>query len=323
MKRMMLIAAIVVVMAAISVVPAVAHGAQGVPYPGVYDRGPRPHAMGTAWGNLYYVVRGDTLYSIGLRFGLYWPVIAQANGISSPPSTQAGQCLIIPGLGAMPPYPVPPPHPVPPPPHPPAPWPPPPIPMPIPPPTPIPPATSAIRIDSPLPGAILPATFTVSGWGRGLFEGNVVVRAYNAQRVLLAEKATVLQGPNVGTGGEGTWSVQLTVSTPPGTQGVIEASSPQPTPAMAAATVVFGSGSSGTVIYPPGQCQIQASTGKPIYNAPNGQVIGNFASNGWFNALERQTISGMNWYKIQPGGSATPPAWAPTSSLSAISTGCR
>jgi hypothetical protein len=319
MKRMMLIAAIVIVMAAISVVPAAAQGAPNRWVTGVYDRGPRPHAMGTTWGNLYYVVRGDTLFSIGQRFGLYWPVIAQANGISSPPTTQAGQCLIIPGLGAMPPRPIPPP------PHPPAPWPPAPIPTPIPPPSPTPPTpvTSAIRIDSPLPGAVLPATFVVSGWGRGLHEGNVVVRAYNAQRVLLAEKATVLQGPNVGTGGEGTWSVQLTVNTPPGTQGIIEASSPQPTPAMAAVTVVFGSGSSGTIVYPPGQCQIQAAVGKPIYNAPNGQVIGVFSSNGWFNALERQTISGMNWYKIQPGGSATPPAWAPTSSLTSVGTGCR
>ena len=108
MKRMMLIAVIVVVMAAMSVAPAVAQGAPGGWVTGVYDRGPRPHAMGTVWGNLYYVVRGDTLFSIGQRFGLYWPVIAQANGISNPPSTQAGQCLIIPGLGATPPQPIPP-----------------------------------------------------------------------------------------------------------------------------------------------------------------------------------------------------------------------
>jgi hypothetical protein len=317
MKRMMLIAAIVVVMAAISVVPAVAQGAPGASYPGVYDRGPRPHARGTVWGNLYYVVRGDTLFSIGLRFGLPWPQIAQANGIFYPPYTQAGQCLVIPGLGSTLPQPIPP-RPIPP-----RPIPPKPIPPDPPLPTPIPPAAPAIRIDSPLPGAVLPATFVVSGWGRNLFEGNVVVRAYNAQRVLLAEKATVLQGPNVGTGGEGTWSVQLTVNTPPGTQGIIEATSPQPTPAKAAVTVVFGPGSSGSVIYPPGQCQIQAATGKPIYNAPNGQVIGAFASNGWFNALERQLISGMNWYKIQPGGSSTPPAWAPTTSLTAVGTGCR
>ena len=119
-------------------------------------------------------------------------------------------------------------------------------------------------------------------------------------------RPTVLQGPNVGIGGEGTWSVQITVNTPPGTQGIIEATSPQPTPARAAVAVVFGPGSSGSVIYPPGQCQIQAAVGKPIYNAPNGQVIGAFASNGWFNTLERQTISGMNWFKIQPGGSTTP-----------------
>ena len=315
MKRMMLIAAIAVVMAAISVIPAVAQGAPGGWYLGVYDRGPRPHAVGTVWGSLYYVVRGDTLYSIGSRFGLPWPQIAQANGIFYPPFTQAGQCLVIPGLGVPRPVPTPPgPWPTPP-----RPWPTPPRPTPPPPPTPV---VSAIRIDSPLPGTVLPATFVVRGWGRGLFEGNVVVRVYNANRVLLAERPTVLQGPNVATGGEGTWSVQITVNTPPGTQGAIEATSPQPTPARAAVAVVFGPGSSGSVIYPPGRCQIQAATGKPIYNAPNGQVIGNFASNGWFNALERQTISGMNWYKIQPGGGATPPAWAPTPSLTSVGTGC-
>jgi LysM repeat protein len=325
MKRFILITAIVVVMAAVSVVPAVAQGAPGGWYTGVYDRGARPHAMGTVWGNLYYVVRGDTLFSIGQRFGLYWPVIAQANGIFYPPYTPAGQYLVIPGLGIRPPHPIPP-RPYPPEPIPPRPYPPdPPSPTPIPPVTPIPPAAPAIRIDSPPPGAVLPATFVVSGRGRNLHEGNVVVRAYNAQRVLLAEKATVLQGPNVGTGGEGTWSVQLTVNTPPGTQGAIEATSPQPTPARAAVAVVFGSGSSGSgTIYRPGECQIQAAAGKPLYNAPNGQVIGNFTSGGWFDALERQLTGGMNWYKIQPGGSAGgPPAWVPTSSLVAVSPGCR
>ncbi len=312
MRRLILIAMTMVVIATASVIPAAAQGGTAWWTPGIFDRGPRPHAMGTVWGNLYYVVRGDTLFSIGLRFGLPWPVIAHANGIAFPPSTQAGSCLVIPGLGSPPPVPWPPPPPRP-------------TPLPPPPPTPPTPVSPAIRIDIPAPGAILPPTFTVSGWGRGLYEGNVVVRVFDANRVLLAERATVLQGPNVATGGEGVWSVQITVSTSPGMPGLIEAFSPQPTPAGATVRVVFGSGAGGPgVVYPPGQCQVQAIAGMPIYTAPNGEVLGFFAADGWFEALERRPAAGMNWYKLQPGGSAGgPPAWAPTSSLSAVSTGCQ
>ncbi len=92
MKRIMLIAMIVVVMAAVSVVPAVAQGAPGRWNTSVYDRGARAHAMGTVWGNLYYVVRGDTLFSIGLRFGLYWPVIAAGERYQQP-TQHAGRTM--------------------------------------------------------------------------------------------------------------------------------------------------------------------------------------------------------------------------------------
>ncbi len=45
-----------------------------------------------------YTVRpGDTLYSIGLRFGVDWQVIAGANGLSTPYRLTVGQVLTIPG----------------------------------------------------------------------------------------------------------------------------------------------------------------------------------------------------------------------------------
>ena len=68
------------------------------------DSGPRLHAMGTYSAPYYTVTWGDTLYSIGLRFGIPWQSIARANGI---PYTYiyAGQRLLIPGgsTGSTPP----------------------------------------------------------------------------------------------------------------------------------------------------------------------------------------------------------------------------
>ena len=142
---------------------------------GVYDRGPSMYANGTVTGNVYTVAPGDTWYSIGVRFGLPWETISAANGGGS---LYPGRQLIIPGLASAPRRPRRP--------------------------------TSASRI--PQAGAKLPATFTVSGKGAGLPEGNVVVTAMDSAGRVLAQKATVLQGPNVGVGGEGTWSTSLTVN---------------------------------------------------------------------------------------------------------------
>jgi heat shock protein HslJ len=63
-------------------------------------------------------------------------------------------------------------------------------------------------------------------------EGNVVVQALDASGNVLAEQPTTLQGSNVGSGGEGTWSVQLTVGAPPDTVGQIVAFSPSPLTGM-------------------------------------------------------------------------------------------
>lgn len=68
------------------------------PSGGVYDRGPRPHAQGTRVSNVYTVVPGDTLFSIGQRFGVAVGSLAAANGIAHPWRIVAGQRLVIPGL---------------------------------------------------------------------------------------------------------------------------------------------------------------------------------------------------------------------------------
>jgi heat shock protein HslJ len=87
-----------------------------------------------------------------------------------------------------------------------------------------------VKIDQPIQGAIvdIAAPVAVSGSGAGLFEGNVVVEALDAQGNLLAQVPTTLQGPDVGTGGEGTWSTELTIEVEPGTGGTIRAYATSP-----------------------------------------------------------------------------------------------
>jgi heat shock protein HslJ len=89
---------------------------------------------------------------------------------------------------------------------------------------------SYIRIDEPVQGALLDISGPVGvrGSGAGLIEGNVVVEVLDAQGNVLAQQPTILQGPDVGTGGEGTWSTELTVEAEPGTAGRIRAYNPSP-----------------------------------------------------------------------------------------------
>jgi LysM repeat protein len=51
---------------------------------------------GSAGGRTYVVQPGDTLYRIGLRFGVSYTAIASANGIPAPYNVYAGQVLQIP-----------------------------------------------------------------------------------------------------------------------------------------------------------------------------------------------------------------------------------
>jgi hypothetical protein len=87
---------------------------------------------------------------------------------------------------------------------------------------------SYIRIDEPIQGTLLDISGPVGvrGSGAGLIEGNVVVEVLDAQGNVLAQQPTTLQGPDVGTGGEGTWSTELTIEAEPGTAGRIRAYNP-------------------------------------------------------------------------------------------------
>ncbi len=147
----------------------------GIPVPppsGVYDRGPSLLARDTAAGDIYTVAFGDTLYSVARRFGLTVDRLAAANGIRNPDRIYGGQKLTIPGLGPGPVGPF-------------------------------------ITITSPAAQAVLPATFTVSGEGGGLFEGEVVVRAEDRAGRVLALQPTILQGLDVVAGGTGTYDGKI------------------------------------------------------------------------------------------------------------------
>lgn len=155
----------------------------------VTDSGPRMYANGTLNGNVYTVAWGDTLYSIGLRFGVPWREIAAVNGVDK---VEAGQQLLIPGLCQVPPA-----------------------------------GQPFISIVSPPDGASMTSSFIVSGNGAGLFEGNVVVNVKDGNCFVIAEQYTTLQGQSVGTGGPGVWSVSFSgVVGQPQSNGTIEAFSP-------------------------------------------------------------------------------------------------
>jgi len=93
------------------------------------------------------------------------------------------------------------------------------------------PVQAFIQINQPAEGSVLDiaSPVTISGTGGGLYEGNVVVQARDAAGNVLAEQPTTLQSPNAGTGGEGPWEVQLSISAEPGSTGQIVAFSPSPT----------------------------------------------------------------------------------------------
>ena len=69
-------------------------GGQYPPSGACVDYGPRQHAMGTYAAPYYTVYWGDTLFSIGKRFGTPWQNIAYANNLAYP-TIYAGQRLLI------------------------------------------------------------------------------------------------------------------------------------------------------------------------------------------------------------------------------------
>ena len=247
--------------------------------------------MGPVSGNVYTVVIGDTLFSIARRFCTTPQQLAATNHIPNPWLIFAGQSLIVP-VGSSP-TPTPP----------------------SPTPTPTPSPQRYLTITSPTPGAVLQLTFTATGTGAGLFEGNVVVKALSNTGQVLAQQPTTLQGPNVGTGGPGTWAVTLTVNVAPGTPGTIEASSPQSNVAPVLVPVTFGSAPPPSYkVFAPGECQIQSRPNAPLYAFPNGPQTGQFGpASGVFPAIAGARVSNLYWYQISntPG---VPPVWAPFSS---------
>ncbi len=268
----------------------------------VWDHGWLPHAQGNVIPpNRYWVIRGDTWYSIGKRFGVSVQALRQANGQFYP---YAYTAVIIPCLHVSP---IPPQPPI--------------YPTPFPP-TPIPPSPTpspaTIAITFPPANAVLPGTFTVSGVGKGL--GNVVVRVKDQNGVVIAEETVVLQGPNVGMGGEGTWSAQFSVSAPAGSPGVIEASSPE-TGAYASIHVFFGDDASED--YPPGQCQIHVRAGEAAYKQPEGEILGIFPNPATLNAEHRERVNHVDWYRSSVRiDNVLTPIWVPASSLDNLSPGC-
>lgn len=179
-------------------------GTSAPPPSGVYDRGPMLHANGTVQGNVYTVAPGDTLYSIGQRFGVDYTLIAEANGLPDTTKLYPGQKLIIPGLSQS-----------------------------------AAPVKPMVAITSPLPGAYISSPYTVSGTGQGLPEGNVVVTLKDGSGNIMAQQATILQGESVGAGGPGVWTVTFyNVIGQPYSNGAIEASSPG-TGALAGISIWF------------------------------------------------------------------------------------
>ncbi len=176
----------------------------------VFDRGIREHSTGRVYdGNIYVVEPGDTLYSIGLRFGVTWQQIVRANAMTSLFIAKGTQ-LVIPGLN-----------------EPDAPS--------------LPALQPAISITSPAPGMVLDGPYVVSGTGQGLPEGNVVVRLLDGNNEVMAEQTTVLQGQNAGTGGFGTWQVTFdSIYGQPNSNGAVQAYNPET--GVSATTSIWFSG---------------------------------------------------------------------------------
>jgi len=103
-----------------------------------------------------------------------------------------------------------------------------------------------ITISVPTNGAILPVdqAFDVSGTAGNLFEGNLVIQALDADGNILDQQSTIIQSQQAGTGGEGPWSVQLSVSIQSGSTGRIYAFATSPadgsTVASDSVQVIYG-----------------------------------------------------------------------------------
>ncbi|MEZ4771017.1 MAG: LysM peptidoglycan-binding domain-containing protein [Caldilineales bacterium] len=172
--------------------------------------------------------------------------------------------------------------------------------------------TPFIDIQSPAPNATVTSPFTVSGVGAGLFNTTIVVQAFNNFNVLLNQQTTVLQGSQVPSGGQGTWSVIMSVNVPAGTAGHIHAFSPQ-----------YGVQDQVVITYglsQPSQCSIVAIPGAPYFQFPGGALTGNFGpSGGTFPVSTRTWFNNQFWYPFTINAVQQ---WAPTTSISGITGSC-
>lgn len=291
----------------------------------VYDRGPRLHAQGHVSGNLYIVARGDTSFSIAQRFGTSTYALGQSNGIN-PWYIYAGQRLILPAYGGgwcqqpctgyggsygyncQPPIAVPPVYPIP-----------------ITPVPTVPVVQPALQITSPAPNAVLPPTFTVTGTGQGLYGGNLAVRAQTATGAILADQPVTLQGPNVGSGGSGAFSTQLTVNVAAPTPGFIVAYAPQTAVPAVSVPVTFSPGGPSGVTYTPYtgmQCVVTVISGAPYSTDVNGAATGSFPAAATYTATRGAKFNNQLWFEISGVPSTTTSVWTPITGVSSLSPTC-
>ncbi len=156
----------------------------------VTDHGPSQYASGTVTSSYYTVVKGDTPYSIGQRFGLPYQEIFRANGLPVKATIYPEQKLLIPGLGQQPPAP------------------------------PLPTGPSRLGINSPTYGSFvsLQSPVIVSGIGANLPGNRVIVRIKSLRGNVASRKETFIDR-------EGNWSVTFATGLPllANTTGTIQA----------------------------------------------------------------------------------------------------
>ena len=158
-------------------------------------------------------------------------------------------------------------------------------------------APATLSITTPPPNTALPAIFEVSGFGSGLVDGIVVVRAISDSQGVLAGLTT-----SVGAGGQGSFNVALTVNTV--TRGHIEAFNPA-TGVRTSVPVTFNGGSSGATFrnLAEGQCWLMPNSNAPAFTNPDGTQVRTLSSN-WLSTRRVVRFGGQLWYVI-PGADAS------------------
>ena len=122
----------------------------------VYDRGPMLHASGVTNGQFYIVAPGDTLYSVGQRFGLNYKIIMLGNDMTSTAVLEPGTWLYIPGFKEGQ-------------------------------------ALTSVTITSPQDGDVYRLPYTVSGTSQGLEASLLIVRLLDGSGNLMQQQQTSVQ----------------------------------------------------------------------------------------------------------------------------------